>query len=252
MEDDEETEQEEETLISRRKAIWILIRQEIERRSQLDPRLRQEVEQEHSRFDGERDSLLPEHADLDKRSEHHKELQKGKPRDKREKLPKDLQTRRSKVKGRLFALEERSHKAGMPEELGSVVANSVLRFFASPIGKKVLHHLKALRIWPKGGLAQSADRGSATTLQFAGKTFVLTGALPTLSRDEASRLIREAGGNVTGSVSKNTDYLLAGESAGSKLDKAHELGIEVLTEKQFRAMLGVTESSKILKQGNLL
>ncbi len=65
---------------------------------------------------------------------------------------------------------------------------------------------------------------------FAGKTFVLTGTLPTLSRDEASALIREAGGNVTGSVSKNTDYVLAGESAGSKLDKARELGVEILTE----------------------
>jgi DNA ligase (NAD+) len=73
---------------------------------------------------------------------------------------------------------------------------------------------------------------------FAAKTFVLTGTLPTLSRDEASAMIREVGGNVTGSVSKKTDYVLAGEEAGSKLDRARELGVPVLDEKQFRALLG--------------
>jgi DNA ligase (NAD+) len=71
----------------------------------------------------------------------------------------------------------------------------------------------------------------------AGKIIVLTGTLPTLSRDAASALIREAGGDVTSSVSKNTDYVLAGESAGSKLDKARELKVTVLTEQEFLAML---------------
>jgi DNA ligase (NAD+) len=71
-------------------------------------------------------------------------------------------------------------------------------------------------------------------------TFVLTGSLPTISRDEVSALIRDAGGNVTGSVSKNTDYLLAGEEAGSKLDKAKELGVKILSEKEFLDMLGST------------
>ena len=78
----------------------------------------------------------------------------------------------------------------------------------------------------------------AESLAFNGKTFVLTGTLPSLSRDEASALIRDAGGNVTGSVSKNTNYLLAGEEAGSKLDKAKELGVKILTEKEFMEMLG--------------
>jgi DNA ligase (NAD+) len=91
----------------------------------------------------------------------------------------------------------------------------------------------------------------ATGHPFAGKAFVLTGTLPTLSRDEASAMIRNAGGNVTGSVSKNTDYVLAGESAGSKLDKARELGIAVLDETQFRALLGGTPPAK-LPQGSLL
>jgi DNA ligase (NAD+) len=70
-----------------------------------------------------------------------------------------------------------------------------------------------------------------------GKTFVLTGTLPSLSRDEASALIRGVGGNVSNSVSKNTDYVLAGESAGSKLEKARALGIIVLDELKFRALL---------------
>ena len=72
----------------------------------------------------------------------------------------------------------------------------------------------------------------------AGKTFVLTGTLPTLTRDEASKLIREAGGNVTGSVSKNTDFVVAGENAGSKLEKAEELGVTILTEAQLLKLLG--------------
>ena len=80
----------------------------------------------------------------------------------------------------------------------------------------------------------------------------LTGTLPTLSRDEASALIRQAGGNVTGSVSKNTHYLLAGDSAGSKLDKARELGVRVLSEEEFLEILGTKAKSKRgTKQGLL-
>ena len=67
---------------------------------------------------------------------------------------------------------------------------------------------------------------------------MLTGTLPSLSRDEASKLIREAGGNVTSSVSKNTDYVLAGENAGSKLEKARELGVKIINEKEFLEMCG--------------
>ena len=70
-------------------------------------------------------------------------------------------------------------------------------------------------------------------------------------RHEASKLIREGGGVVTGSVSKHTDYVLAGESAGSKLDKARELGIKVLTEEEFRTMLGIAGRSKPAPQGTL-
>ena len=71
-----------------------------------------------------------------------------------------------------------------------------------------------------------------------GQTFVITGTLPTLKRDEAKKLIQEAGGKVTGSVSKKTDHLLAGAEAGSKLTKAESLGISVLTEAQLLERLG--------------
>ena len=73
--------------------------------------------------------------------------------------------------------------------------------------------------------------------RFAGKTFVLTGTLPTLKRDEAKALIEKFGGKASGSVSKKTSYVLAGEEAGSKLTKAQELGIEIITEEQFREMI---------------
>ena len=73
--------------------------------------------------------------------------------------------------------------------------------------------------------------------RFAGKTFVLTGTLPTLKRSEAKALIEKYGGKASGSVSKKTDYVLAGEEAGSKLDKAQQLGIKIITEEQFKDMI---------------
>ena len=71
-----------------------------------------------------------------------------------------------------------------------------------------------------------------------GKTFVVTGTLPNYSRDEIEGLIKQLGGKATGSVSKKTDYLVAGEKAGSKLDKARELGVKVLTEEEFDKLIG--------------
>ena len=71
-----------------------------------------------------------------------------------------------------------------------------------------------------------------------GTTFALTGTLPTLTREEATAKIEAAGGKVSGSVSKKTNFVLAGEEAGSKLEKANELGVKVITEDQFRALLG--------------
>ena len=77
--------------------------------------------------------------------------------------------------------------------------------------------------------------------ELAGKTFILTGTLPGLSRSEAKKMIEQAGGKVSSSVSKKTDYVVAGEEAGSKLDKANELGIAVIGEQELRAMLGSTQ-----------
>jgi DNA ligase (NAD+) len=85
-------------------------------------------------------------------------------------------------------------------------------------------------------LIEKATAQSVTAV--AGKTFVLTGTLPTLGRDEARDLIEKAGGKVSGSVSKNTDYVVAGEEAGSKLTKAQELGITILGEPELRKLLG--------------
>jgi DNA ligase (NAD+) len=237
-----------ETLISRRKPVWALIRQEIDRRSQDAESLRLEVEQERIRLGREIDLFAHKRNALEKKATEHKERQKGKPRTEREKLPKDLQDQRAKLKGRLSTLEERLSKAGMPEELGPVVAESVLDYFKSEAGKKTLFRFKELKIWPLGGLASSKIPKENNLF---GKTFVLTGTLPTLSRDEASALIRDAGGNVTGSVSKNTDFLLAGEEAGSKLAKAKELGVKILTEQEFLDLLGSKPKSNKKKQADL-
>ena len=132
--------------------------------------------------------------------------------------------------------------------IGPVAAAAILGWFASDAGRCVLGRLDRLGIAPRG----ASKSPSAAGHPFAGKTFVLTGTLPALSRDEASALIREAGGNVTGSVTKKTDFLLAGESAGSKLDKARELGISVLSEKEFLEMLNNNKpASHESKQGLL-
>ena len=120
---------------------------------------------------------------------------------------------------------------------------SVLDFFASPAGNKVLARVRELGITPERGAllrvsSDDATGGAMLRAPFAGKTFVLTGTLPTLSREEATAKIEAAGGKVSGSVSKKTNFVLAGEEAGSKLEKANELGVKVITEDQFRALLG--------------
>ncbi len=113
-------------------------------------------------------------------------------------------------------------------EVGPVAAGSVVDFFSSVNGKKILARLRKLGIRPS--TVKQTGEGPGT---LSGKTFVLTGTLPSLSRGEASDLVRKAGGNVTGSVSKNTDYVLAGENPGSKYEKARELNIRILTEEEF-------------------
>jgi DNA ligase (NAD+) len=89
----------------------------------------------------------------------------------------------------------------------------------------------------KLGLNMKEEDKATKSDIFKGKKFVLTGTLPTMKRDEAKAIIEKNGGSVTGTVSKNTDYVLAGESAGSKLDKARSLGVEIIDEQTFQSML---------------
>jgi len=132
-------------------------------------------------------------------------------------------------------------------ELESEACRSIQKFFASDFGKHAVKQMSNLGIKP----ISHSENAAASSSPIAGKTFVLTGALPSLSRDEASELIRKAGGSVTGSVSKNTNYLLAGQSAGSKLDKARALGVVVIDEAEFRRILGSIET-KVDSQSSLL
>jgi DNA ligase (NAD+) len=109
----------------------------------------------------------------------------------------------------------------------------------------VLRRLEKLGIAPRGGASHVANS------PFAGKTCVLTGTLETMSRGQAQEKIRALGGNVSSSVSKKTDYVISGPGAGSKLDDAKSLGVTVLSEKEFLALLGTERSSKAGSQGSL-
>jgi len=118
-------------------------------------------------------------------------------------------------------------------DVGPIVAESLHTFFAQPHNREVVEQLRACGVhWPEGEPAPQA------ALPLAGKTVVLTGTLPTLSRDEAKEMLEAAGAKVAGSVSKKTHYLIAGDEAGSKLEKARELGVPVLDEQGLRALLG--------------
>jgi len=116
------------------------------------------------------------------------------------------------------------------EEVGPRIAKSIVEFFAEPRNRELVEELRAAGITLKG---KKKERGT----KLAGKTFVLTGTLANYTRDEAKKLIEDAGGKVAGSVSKKTDYVVAGADAGSKLDKAKELGVAVVDEKGMEALL---------------
>jgi DNA ligase (NAD+) len=124
--------------------------------------------------------------------------------------------------------------AGIVTEVGPVVAQSVLDFFASATGRKILQRMKQLGIHPK---SEKVSAKKMAELPLAGKTFVLTGTLPSMTREEATEKIETLGGHVTGGVSKKTDYLLAGTEPGGKFDKAKELGVRILDEAAFQKML---------------
>ena len=118
-------------------------------------------------------------------------------------------------------------------DVGPVVAKSIRQFFDEPANRQVVNELLELEVtWP-----QTQTSEVPSDHPFFGKTFVLTGSLSNFSRDEAAALIVERGGKVSGSVSKKTDFVLAGEAAGSKLDKASSLGVTILDETLFQSML---------------
>jgi DNA ligase (NAD+) len=126
-------------------------------------------------------------------------------------------------------------KAGEEElqevnEVGPRIAQSIVEFFQEPKNRALVEELHTLKLRLTG---TRKARGT----KLAGKTFVLTGTLAHFTRDEAKKMIEDAGGRVSGSVSKKTDFVVAGDDAGSKLDKAKELGVKVIGEKEMQELL---------------
>jgi DNA ligase (NAD+) len=174
---------------------------------------------------GEKES---ERAEISPRS------RKNPPKTEAEKAKREQ--RDATLKEEIAAIESRLEAGGLKarlQEVGPVAAASVLDYFASRAGKQVLARIHELGIKPQG-----EKLGAAATAAeiFAGKTFVLTGTLPTMTREEAKAKIESLGGKVTGSVSKKTDFVLAGEEAGSKLEQAQEFGVRILTEAEWLKM----------------
>ncbi len=116
------------------------------------------------------------------------------------------------------------------EDFGQITAECVIDFFAVEKNRELCKRLRELGLNTEAVSAPTGDT-------LSGLTFVLTGTLPTMSRDDASSLIKQAGGKVSGSVSKKTSYVVAGDAAGSKLTKARELGVNVITEEELLEML---------------
>jgi DNA ligase (NAD+) len=134
-----------------------------------------------------------------------------------------------------FGLMEALERAGVEElqnvdEVGPRIAESIVEFFSIAANRKLVERLR------EAGLTLTGKKKQRGT-KLAGKTFVLTGTLAHFTRDEAKKMIEDAGGKVTGSVSKKTDYVVAGADAGSKLDKARELGVKVVDEKEMEQLV---------------
>ncbi|MFZ0774624.1 MAG: NAD-dependent DNA ligase LigA [Candidatus Sulfotelmatobacter sp.] len=133
-----------------------------------------------------------------------------------------------------FGSMEEFEKAGVEElqnvnEVGPRIAESIVEFFSIAANRKLVERLREAGLRLTG---QKKQRGT----KLAGKTFVLTGTLAHFTRDEAKKMIEDAGGKVTGSVSKKTDYVVAGADAGSKIDKARELGVKVIDQKEMEKL----------------
>src|SRR6266849_4916043 len=145
----------------------------------------------------------------------------------------------AKALGRCFATLDEVFAASVDqltdcEDVGEVIAQSIVQWHGDEGNRKLLERLRKAGLNFKSELHQP----KAAAGPFAGKTFVLTGTLPNLKREEAAAKIEAAGGRVSGSVSKKTDYVVAGEDAGSKLDKAEKLGVKILDEAEFLKLIG--------------
>ncbi|PYJ00970.1 MAG: DNA ligase (NAD(+)) LigA, partial [Verrucomicrobia bacterium] len=144
----------------------------------------------------------------------------------------------AKSLGRAFATVDdvfaaRVDQLAEVEDVGDVIAQSITRWYAEDRNRKLIERLRQAGLNFRSSLYQPA----AALGPFAGKTFVLTGTLPSMTREEATAKIEALGGKVTNSVSKKTDFVLAGADAGSKLDKAQKLGLKVLDQAEFLKML---------------
>lgn len=117
------------------------------------------------------------------------------------------------------------------EDIGEITAKSIVDFFSRETTKQIIKDLKEL------GIKTTANKNEVLDQRFSGLTFVLTGTLPTMSRNEAEALIKKYGGKASSSVSKKTSYVLAGEEAGSKLTKAQRLGVAIIDEEEFLRMI---------------
>jgi DNA ligase (NAD+) len=124
------------------------------------------------------------------------------------------------------------------EGIGPILAQNIADWFADPYNKALLDKLRNAGV----NLIGQAE-AVAQSDKLAGMTFVITGTLPTLSRDQAGDLIKAHGGKVSGSVSKKTNYVLVGDSPGSKAEKAQQLGVPVLGEDDLKALVGLVGES---------
>jgi DNA ligase (NAD+) len=186
-------------------------------------------------------SLLRDVIAYNEKTEQARQARRDKPEESQQ-LKKEAEEAAQRLLDAGFAEKSRrknEKESGINTELGPVVARSVLDYFGSEAGRRVLRRMKELDIHPQSRKAAARRED----LPLAGKTFVLTGTLPSMTREEAGGRIEALGGKVTGSVSKNTDYVLAGADAGSKLEKAQSLGVKILDEAEFLKMsLKITRS----------
>ncbi|MCH2203609.1 MAG: NAD-dependent DNA ligase LigA, partial [Fuerstiella sp.] len=140
--------------------------------------------------------------------------------------------------GTIHAIAEQSEETlAAVDDIGPVIASSVHTFFASDYGGRLVGELDRLNL--NLGTPVVSRKPDESGQALSGRNVVITGTLSQVSREEAKQLVRNHGGKVTGSVSGKTDFVVAGEKAGSKLAKAQDLGIEVLTEQEFLARLGI-------------